>query len=92
MHTVGIHELKNQLSRHLKRVRAGHRLVVTERGKPIATIVPAEEANIPEGLLRLIREGKAHWGGGKPTGSKRPPRIKGPSVSDAVLEDREDRV
>jgi len=91
MQTVGIRELKNQLSRHLKRVRAGHRLVVTEHGKPIATIVPAGEPNIPEGLQRLLKEGKAHWGGGKPTGSKRPPRIKGPSVSDAVLEDREDR-
>jgi prevent-host-death family protein len=88
METVGIRELKNQLSRHLKRVRAGHRLVVTEHGKPIATIVPVEGRPIPEWAQRLVREGKIHWNGGKPLGAKRPPRIKGPTVSDAVLEDR----
>ena len=42
MDTVGIRDLKTHLSRHLKRVRAGARLAVTERGRVIATIVPAE--------------------------------------------------
>jgi prevent-host-death family protein len=88
MDTVGIRELKNQLSRHLKRVQAGHRLVVTERGKAIATIVPAGEAEAPDWLQQLIREGKVTWSGGKPKGSKNPPKIKGPSLSDAVIEDR----
>ncbi|NUR56970.1 MAG: type II toxin-antitoxin system prevent-host-death family antitoxin, partial [Acidobacteria bacterium] len=40
MNTVGIRELKAQLSRHLKRVRAGARLVITERGRAIASIQP----------------------------------------------------
>jgi prevent-host-death family protein len=88
MHSVGIRELKNQLSRHLKRVRAGYRLVVTEHGKAIATIVPIDAQPIPDWIEKPIQEGKVQWGGGKPTGSRRPPRIKGPSVSDAVLEDR----
>lgn len=56
MVSVGIRELKNRLSQYLKRVRAGERLVVTERGKP--------------------------------RGARRPPRIKGPSVAQAVIEDR----
>jgi len=28
------------------------------------------------------------WGGGKPRGSRKAPKIKGPSVADAVIEDR----
>jgi prevent-host-death family protein len=40
--TVGIRELKAHPSRHLKRVRSGVHLLVTERGRPIATISPAD--------------------------------------------------
>ena len=40
METVGIRELKAHLSRHLKRVRSGTRLMVTGRGRSIATISP----------------------------------------------------
>ena len=36
MAAVGIRELKNRLSQYLKRVRVGERVVVTERGKPVA--------------------------------------------------------
>jgi prevent-host-death family protein len=92
MHTVGIRELKNQLSRHLKRVQAGERLVVTEHGKAIATIVPVEQPHVPEWLVRLVREGKAQWSGGKPVGSRRPIHAPGAKLAEAVLEDREDRV
>jgi prevent-host-death family protein len=42
MDTVGIRELKMHLSRHLKRVRAGACLIVTDRGRSIATITPIE--------------------------------------------------
>ncbi len=37
---VGIAELKAKLSRHLRMVRQGDRVVVMDRGQPIATIVP----------------------------------------------------
>ena len=47
MDTVGIRELKAHLSRHLKRVRSGSRLLVTERGRVIASIDPVET---PHGL------------------------------------------
>ena len=36
MDTVGIRELKTHLSRHLKRVRSGARLLVMEHGRSIA--------------------------------------------------------
>jgi len=44
METVGVRDLKANLSRHLRRVRAGARLVVTDRGKPLATLAPVEDS------------------------------------------------
>jgi prevent-host-death family protein len=38
---VGVRALKNQLSHFLKRVKAGERIVITERGIPIAELYPA---------------------------------------------------
>jgi prevent-host-death family protein len=89
MQSVGVRDLKNRLSHHLKRVRAGAHLTVTERGRAIATLAPLEAPDDDMAWAhRMVAEGRAHWNGGKPTGSKNPPRITGASVSDAVLEDR----
>ena len=89
MDTVGIRELKAHLSRHLKRVRAGARLMVTERGRSIATISPVEAPADVDWAHRLVAEGRAHWSGGKPAGGLRSPRVTGSrTVSDTVLEDR----
>jgi prevent-host-death family protein len=88
METVGIRELKMHLSRHLKRVRAGARLLVTERGRSIATISPIEAPTDVEWAHQLVAEGHAHWNGSKPTGARRPPRITGRTASSIVLEDR----
>ena len=63
-------------------------LAVTERGKPIATLVPVEERDDLAWLHRMVAEGRAHWSGGKPTGSKNPPRNTGRLLSDIVIEDR----
>lgn len=38
--TVGVRELKNQLSAHLREVKAGNRLLVTERNTVIAELRP----------------------------------------------------
>ena len=88
METVGIRELKMHLSRHLKRVRAGARLLVTERGRSIATISPVDAPVDVEWAHQLVAEGHAHWNGSKPTGARRPPRITGRTASSIVLEDR----
>jgi prevent-host-death family protein len=88
MNTVGVRDLKNRLSHHLKRVRAGARLTVTERGKPIATLAPVEEKSDLAWLHKMVAEGRAHWSGGKPTGSKNPPKNTGRPLSDIVIEDR----
>ena len=87
MTTVAVRELKNRLSEYLRKVKAGERVVVTERGKPVAVISTAR-GSIDQGIEALVRERAARWGGGKPRGSRRPPKIKGPSVADAVIEGR----
>ena len=88
METVGIRDLKNHLSRHLKRVRAGARLLVTERGRPIATITPVDAPLHAVWADALVEAGRAHWNGGKPAGSRRPVRVAGRSVAALVLEQR----
>ncbi|MFN0029153.1 MAG: type II toxin-antitoxin system Phd/YefM family antitoxin [Acidimicrobiales bacterium] len=45
---VGVRELKQQLSRYLDLVEAGAELIVTDRGRPKARLVPVSQ----EGLLR----------------------------------------
>ena len=87
MTTVAVRELKNRLSEYLRRVKAGERVVVTERGKAVAVISTAGHP-IDEGIEAMVRERAARWGGGKPRGARRPPKIKGPSVADAVIEGR----
>lgn len=54
---VGVAELRQNLSRYLRRVRRGERLIVTERNRPVATLSPAQPQEGP--LARLIAEGRA---------------------------------
>ena len=89
MNTVGIRELKAHLSRHLRRVRSGVRLLVTERGKVVATIDPVGAEDGLAWANALVAAGQARWDGGKPLGCRPPAAGKAEaSVSAAVLEDR----
>ena len=92
MDTVGIRELKSGLSRYLKRVRAGGRVTVTERGRAIATISPVDLSGDLKCAHALVGGGRAQWAGGKPRGvshDARPASSARRSVSAAVLEDRQ---
>jgi prevent-host-death family protein len=42
MRRVGVAELKNNLSKHLRSVEAGEELEVTDHDRPIARLVPIE--------------------------------------------------
>ena len=54
---VQIRELRQNLSKYVRRVVAGESLEVTERGRPVALLVPLPEQS---GILeRLAAEGKA---------------------------------
>ena len=62
---IGIRELREDLSRAIRRVRGGEALEVTDRGQPVARIVPISPIVGP--LSALVAEGKV-----------RPPRSAGP--------------
>lgn len=54
--TVGVRELRQNLSVYLRRVRKGETLEVTERGNPVAILTPLPERADP--LSRLVAEGR----------------------------------
>jgi prevent-host-death family protein len=54
---VGVRELRQNLSRYLRRVASGERLEVTERGKPVAVLAPLSESS--SALQRLVASGRA---------------------------------
>jgi prevent-host-death family protein len=87
MRSVGIRELKQGLSAVLARVKKGEAVIVTDRRQPVAVVVPLRAGGTAL-IERLARAGRLSWAGGKPRGAKRPPRVQGPSVADAVIEDR----
>ena len=86
---VGIRELKSQLSRYLSQVKKGETVVVTERGVPIALIVPSGTSRVEETMKRLVSQGVVHWAGGKPKGSIPRVRLPGKPLSEYVLEGRD---
>jgi prevent-host-death family protein len=54
--SVGVAELRQNLSVYLRRVKQGERLVVTDRNRPVAELGPAPSTG--PGLDRLIAEGR----------------------------------
>lgn len=54
--TVGVAQLRQNLSLYLRRVAEGERLVVTDRNRPVAELGPAPSTG-PD-LDRLIAEGR----------------------------------
>jgi len=54
--TVGVAELRQNLSRYLRRVERGERLVVTDHNRPVAELGPP--ATTGAALDRLIAEGR----------------------------------
>lgn len=85
MLSVGIKELKAKLSGYIDMVQKGDEIVVTERGKEVALVIPLS----PERRLvsKLMKSGKAAWQGGKPEGMAGI-QGRGGSISDTVLEER----
>lgn len=53
MASVGIRELKDSLSRHIRRVEAGERIAITAHGRVVAEIVPPRSAGRGRGQGRF---------------------------------------
>jgi len=94
MNTVTITETKNQLSALLDRVRAGESLVILDRGRPVARLVPAiaSPADASGRLERLERQGLISRGRERACEAilRDPPPSprKGASALDALLAER----
>jgi len=95
MKTAGVAELKAHLSRYLERVKAGQEVTITERGLPVARLVPFERAGQGRSRRdRLVRAGVLLPGRGKVRAQLLKPPAGDPalgrSVLDALVEDRRD--
>jgi len=88
MGSVGVRELRDNLSEYLRRVREGELLVITDRGQPVGELGPAAAGRNVQRARALARRGAASWSGGKPKGLPRAPQPRAGLVSDAVIEDR----
>lgn len=93
MKTVGSRELKNRLGRYLKLVGKGETLIVTDRGKPVARIIPTdqnggESRSVDEVLKQMEAEGHLRLGT-RPFKRVKPVRLKGKPLSKIILEDRD---
>lgn len=85
---ASVRTLKDHLSEYLRRVRRGERVVITDRGRPVAALVGLPKERAAEVAWTLVRQGLGEWSGGKPKGLAHPPRIPGRQAEDVVIEDR----
>ena len=97
MERVGIRELKGRLSHYLRAVRRGQALIVTQRGEPIARLIPippTERSGLPaeveNRLWELTSQAMIAWNGA-PCQLPEPVAVNrsGDLLSDLVVEDRE---
>ena len=51
MKTVGVRELRQQASRYLREVERGAAIEVTDRGRPVARLVPISRSSRVDALL-----------------------------------------
>lgn len=89
---MGVRELRQNLSVHLRRVADGAVLEVTERGLPVAVLGPMPEAATP--LQRLILEGRVVQASTQNLADLGPPlkiAVRKP-LSRILDEQREDRI
>ena len=92
--SVGIRELKTHLSKYIRSVKNGGEIIVSERGKVVARIIPfnkrSKQSSIETVLLKLSEGGKIIL----PIVYKKPApplsrkKIKDEPFSDAVREGR----
>ena len=88
--TIGVRELRQAASEHLRAVAAGEEIIVTDRGHPVARLIASSplEQRLAEALADHALIG--------PTRRRRDfttsARLPGPSLSTMLDEDRDDRV
>jgi prevent-host-death family protein len=94
MKKATISETKNRLSAYLELVKRGETVLILERDRPIARLVPVEVAGRGDGarLAELERLGIVRRAVRRPSRKLPPPIVlpAGVSLVDAVLDEREE--
>lgn len=89
--TVGVRELRQNLSVHLDRVKDGHTLTVTEHGRAVAELRPLPPAS--DALARLIADRRVRPPRRLPRALPAPLRLALERPASALLDElREDTV
>ena len=93
MKTAAVSELKARLSKYLHRVKAGEEVLITDRGNPVARLLPISRVTTRrDTMANMEKRGLIKLGSGKlPRGFWGIPKPKDPggSVLKALLEERE---
>jgi prevent-host-death family protein len=77
MKKAGIREVRQNLSALIEEVQKGREIVITDRGKPVARLVPPEKRSRPFPDMTEFR--------------KSMPKLD-PPLSQTIIDDREDRI
>ena len=87
--TVGVRELKDNLSRYLAMVRDGGEVVVTEHGRPVARVISIQGRSSAERLAELVAAGQMTPARTRRRAAPRPVKLpRGAGVSDLVKDQR----
>ncbi|MCB0004462.1 MAG: type II toxin-antitoxin system prevent-host-death family antitoxin [Anaerolineae bacterium] len=87
--TTGIRNFKAQLSSYVQQAKAGSVVIITERGKPVARLMPIRPT-IEQRMEELVEAGLLDWNG--QTLEPWVPEVKARgerTVAELLLEDRE---
>ncbi len=86
---IGIRELKSTLSECVRDVREGQTIVVTQRGRAVARLIP-DTTSLRERLATLTSAGGIQWSGRRLGRAKPVARVRGTrTVADLVSENRD---
>jgi prevent-host-death family protein len=91
MRKVRSREFKNRMGQYLREVRRGRSLVTTDRGTPVAKVLPPDESKpeqsgLTERLKELESQGLIHLAK-RPLGKFRAVPSRGKSASQMIIEE-----
>ena len=93
MKTTSVSQLKARLSEYLNQVKAGGEILITDREKPVARLVPISRSRVlKQSMMKMEKEGLIKLGSGKlPKDFWTMPRPDDPKglILKALLEERE---
>jgi len=85
MDSIGIRELKQNASEVISKVARGKHLIVTDRGRPVAQLIPLQKSRIDD----LIESGQLSPPSSKIEDLPNPERVsKGVSLAQLIIDDR----